>query len=57
MTVAPVNDNDERLTQNTSYEVHVKAKTPERDSAWSARDDGQDERRQPGRDFRRQARR
>ena len=30
-------DVDERLSPNTSYEVHVKAKTPdERDSAWSA---------------------
>ena len=29
-------DGAQRLTRNTSYEVHVKAKTPERDSAWSA---------------------
>ena len=42
-TIAPEDDDggtitdvDERLTRNTSYEVHVKAKTPERDSAWSA---------------------
>ena len=27
---------DERLTRNNSYEVHVKANTEERDSAWSA---------------------
>ena len=32
-TIAP---EDDRLTPNTSYEVHVKAKTDERDSAWSA---------------------
>ena len=40
-TIAPEDianneDVDERLSQNTSYEVHVKAKTLERDSAWSA---------------------
>ena len=40
-TIAPVNTDvndgvDERLTRNTSYEVHVKANTDERDSAWSA---------------------
>ena len=40
-TIAPEDDNsttdvDERLTPGASYEVHVKAKTDERDSAWSA---------------------
>ena len=40
-TIAPEDDADttdvdERLTRNTSYEVHVKANTNERDSEWSA---------------------
>ena len=39
-TIAPVdanlNDGDGQLSPNTSYEVHVKANTDERDSAWSA---------------------
>ena len=40
-TIAPEDDDstqdtDERLSPNTSYEVHVKANTDERDSAWSA---------------------
>ena len=39
-TIAPEDDDrtsdvDERLTRNTSYEIHVKAKTSERDSPWS----------------------
>ena len=33
-TIAP--EDDDRLTPGASYEVHVKAKTDERDSAWSA---------------------
>ena len=35
VTIPPENV-DERLTPGASYEVHVKAKTVERDSAWSA---------------------
>ena len=39
-TIAPedddLSDGDDRLTPGASYEVHVKAKTNERDSAWSA---------------------
>ena len=40
-TIAPeddsnTNDIDERLTPATSYEIHVMAKTDERDSSWSA---------------------
>ena len=31
-----ITDDAQRLTRNTSYEVHVKANTEERDSAWSA---------------------
>ena len=40
-TIAPEDDGntqdvDERLTPSTSYEVHVRAKTAERNSEWSA---------------------
>ena len=31
-----ITDDAQRLTRNTSYEVHVKANSDERDSAWSA---------------------
>ena len=35
MTTA-LHDGDDRLTPSTSYEVHVRAKTAERNSEWSA---------------------